>query len=81
MICSFSRGWATIYDWDKEEWLYADTLESTKTERPCIRCGRMPTRDGHDACLGYLDGVKNACCGHGVIRGYVQSHPNLTPLV
>jgi len=80
MICSFSRGWVVIYDWDKKEWLYVDTLESAKTERPCIRCGEMPTKEGYDACLGFLEGVKNACCGHGVTEEYIQCHPSLTPL-
>lgn len=23
------------------------------------------------ACLGYIDGAKSACCGHGVERAYV----------
>ena len=45
---------------------YCDTGESTSIERPCPRCGEMPTEEGHDACLGTLPGVVNACCGHGV---------------
>lgn len=38
---------------------------------PCIRCGKHPTPEGHDACLGQLPGVKYACCGHGVEHGYI----------
>lgn len=31
------------------------------------------TSEGHDPCLGTLDGVSNACCGHGVTEeAYVQ---------
>ncbi len=37
--------------------------------RECLRCGRMPTKDGYDACLGQLPGVTSACCGHGVEQG------------
>ena len=37
----------------------------------CKRCGEKPTADGHDACLGELEGVKHACCGHGVEDGYI----------
>ena len=38
---------------------------------PCKRCGRMPTKGGHDACLGELPGVQFACCGHGIEHGYM----------
>ena len=31
----------------------------------CPHCKRPPTKEGHDACLGTLKGVKYACCGHG----------------
>jgi hypothetical protein len=31
-----------------------------------LKCGKMPTPEGYDACLGYIDGVISACCGHGV---------------
>jgi len=47
---------------------YRDTDEEVDFDkaRPCPRCGRLPTPEGHDACLGTLPGVKSACCGHGV---------------
>lgn len=32
---------------------------------PCGNCGKRRTDEGHDACLGTLIGVMNACCGHG----------------
>lgn len=37
-------------------------------ERPrhaCAFCGDRATVEGHDPCLGTLEGVKAACCGHG----------------
>jgi len=50
------------------EFVYSDTKESTiKTHksRPCGKCGQFPTKEGHDNCLGELEDVMNACCGHG----------------
>lgn len=47
----------------------ADTWES----RPCGFCNKFNTVEGHDACLGTLPGVINACCGHGNTKeAYVQ---------
>lgn len=34
-------------------------------ERACAACGRMPSPEGHDACIADLPGVAFACCGHG----------------
>lgn len=31
----------------------------------CPECGLKRTPEGYDGCLGKLDGVMNACCGHG----------------
>lgn len=51
---------------DGGQWLYADTKTPTiGHDRPCGYCGKPNTREGHDACLGTLPGVRNACCGHG----------------
>lgn len=47
-------------------WVYSDTKESTDKEHLCIRCKKMPTKEGYDACLGFIPGVKSACCGHGI---------------
>ena len=44
---------------------YLDGTFLGEGKKPCARCGRFPTAEGHDACLGVLDGVLNACCGHG----------------
>jgi hypothetical protein len=63
VISSFIRGHEIRFK--SGQWLYADTGEPVEKERPCTRCGEMPTPEGHDACLGTLPGVKSACCGHG----------------
>lgn len=58
------------------EFVYSDTKESTvKTwrQRPCGKCGKFNTPEGHDACLGTLPNVINACCGHGNVKeAYIQ---------
>ena len=33
--------------------------------RACEHCGLMYGESLHDPCLGHLDGVVEACCGHG----------------
>ena len=39
----------------------------------CEHCGLNRTDEGFDGCVGKLEGVKNACCGHGDIStAYVQ---------
>ena len=48
-------------------WIYSDDKTPLEGhERPCTRCGRMPTPEGYDACLGHIEGVTSACCGHGI---------------
>ncbi len=71
-IRAFFRGHAVIYLDDEGEWLYEDTLESIAKaeERTCAKCGRFPTPEGYDACLGYLPGVGSACCGHGKAKAF-----------
>lgn len=74
MITSTLRGYQI--ELVNNEWIYSDTKEATATnwdKRPCGHCGMDNTPEGHDACLGTLPGVMNACCGHGDDRGaYVQ---------
>lgn len=56
-------------------WRYADTggLVSEDPDRTCGSCSRANRSDGHDACLGALPHVRNACCGHGLdCDAYVQ---------
>jgi len=40
----------------------------------CNKCNKPPTKEGHDGCLGVLQGnVRNACCGHGKnSQAYIQ---------
>ena len=52
-------------------WEYEDG-ESIKKERPCVRCGKPSTKDGHDHCIRNLPGVEYACCGHGIEDGYAK---------
>lgn len=66
------------YDATEENpWRYADNdeiyISDGKHERPCKRCGKMCTEEGHDACLGTIPGVYSACCGHGVGDPFVMT--------
>ena len=63
-VSTHERGHKTI-------WVYADTLEPVTGNRPCIRCGNLPTEEGYDACLGYIEGASSACCGHGITEPYI----------
>lgn len=66
MAAEHLRGHPIEYRADR--WVYCDTGEPTAETwqtRPCGHCGRHNTLEGHDACLGTLPGVINACCGHG----------------
>ena len=58
---------------ERETWVYADTHEDIDSaeERSCSRCGKYPTPEGYDACLGKIPGAKYACCGHGIGEAYV----------
>jgi hypothetical protein len=64
MITGTSRGWSIVFENDC--WLWSDNKEPITIERPCKRCGRIPTKEGYDACMGFVNGATSACCGHGV---------------
>ena len=52
----------------KGEWFFSKTKKSVKENYlglSCGYCGKKDTKEGHDGCIGVLDGVMNACCGHG----------------
>jgi len=72
MAYSYERGHKIIWLFDKQIWIYEDTKKKIGGKRPCIRCRKIPTKEGHDACLGKLKGVQFACCGHGVREGYIK---------
>jgi hypothetical protein len=65
MVKCGMNGHKIIYQDDA--WVYADTLEVTVgNPRDCYHCKRPDTEEGHDGCLGTLEGVMNACCGHNI---------------
>jgi len=64
--------------WDGEVFRYVDTGEEINEERPCAKCGKPPTPEGYDACIGHLPGAYSVCCGHGVERGYILWEPDIT---
>ena len=68
------RGHGIAFDFDGGQWIYKDTGAPTVgNDRPCGYCGRGRTATGHDGCLGTLPGVRNACCGHGIMdEAYIQ---------
>jgi hypothetical protein len=67
MIISYSRGNKIIYKNNK--WYYDDG-SIFNNSKPCKRCNKMPLENGEDACLGHIKGIENACCGHGIDKGY-----------
>jgi hypothetical protein len=74
MIKSKDRG--NDIEFINNAWVYSDTKETVAVNyknRPCGNCGKNYTEEGHDGCLGTLQGLMNACCGHGNIdETYVQ---------
>jgi len=66
-VTAHLRGWPCEY---VRGWRQADG-EQIAEDRECRRCGRKPTPEGYDACLGHIPGAKHACCGHGVKEGYI----------
>ncbi len=66
MITSSLKGHKIEHD--EGAWMFSDTKEPTVEtweDRLCGNCRLHKTSEGHDACLGTLPGVMNACCGHG----------------
>lgn len=56
-------------------WVYVSDGVPFESDRfrKCTHCQQFPLENGHDACLGTLIGVKNACCGHGNFKhAYIQ---------
>lgn len=79
MAYSYINGHKIFFYKDDEEIRYEDgelydTFKGQEKPnfRPCPKCGRLPTEEGHDGCLGSLPGVAFACCGHGVKKGYIK---------
>jgi hypothetical protein len=62
-------------EYKDSRWVFSDNGEPVRGgngERACVRCGELPTLDGHDACIANLPDVRAACCGHGVHTGYIS---------
>ena len=70
-VKSCSQGHEVEYDFDNDKWVYSDTKESIEIIRECTHCGCRPTTEGYDNCIGFLKGVKSACCGHGIDKPFV----------
>ncbi len=70
MVTSFSRGHRIYFRPLDDSWRYEDNDETLDGHRPCAFCGRNPTPEGFDACLGYVEGATSACCGHGMDERY-----------
>lgn len=70
MITSHCRGHIVYYD--GKDWRYQDDNTVCDDSRPCAKCGRMPTKDGYDACLGHIPEATFACCGHGIEETFVS---------
>jgi hypothetical protein len=70
------RGHPIRYCLERRTFVYVDNdqpVPDTWQDRPCAHCGLESTPEGHDGCLGALEGVTNACCGHGEPEtAYVQ---------
>ena len=72
-VRAYIRGHAMVYDTEQEAWVYEDTGEPYVDDRPCGYCGKARTPEGYDACIGYIPGAMNACCGHGMVHeAYIQ---------
>jgi hypothetical protein len=60
--------------WDGAAWRWADTNGLAPgwggTERPCPACGLTADENGPDPCLGWIEGLISACCGHEVEDAY-----------
>ena len=72
-MAASSHYYGNLVVWDEKDdtWHYEDG-ELADKPRPCPFCGRLPTSEGYDGCLGYIPGAWSACCGHGVETGYVM---------
>jgi hypothetical protein len=75
LVLLHTRGWPIVVFGDRRWRWESDGRfipQFSKRRTPCRFCGQAPTPEGHDPCLGTLDSVKNACCGHGAIPGYIS---------
>lgn len=80
MKTSYSRGHKIYYDINI--WRYVDNHKEISDSRPCKKCGKKPilhtsdTGNGIDACLGYIENIGGACCGHGIEESIIMKEVN-----
>ena len=82
MVTSYWRGNAIQWDEAQEVWVYTEdgVVVQADPNRRCGHCGLDNRADEHDPCLGQLEGVVNACCGHGRdAEAYVQFASRVRP--
>ena len=73
-ITSKWRGHDIVFDKECNLWRYVDTGVPTQ-EDPHRKCGHceLESSGDYDECIGFVIGVRNACCGHGEVKdAYVQ---------
>lgn len=78
-ITSHEYGNLTYTNDNGKHWYYCnDNTLAISCEKPyimnfrsCPKCGKMPTKEGYDPCLGHIEGAVNACCGHGLSEGFI----------
>ena len=72
---AFIRGHEIYYDCNTMAWRYKNTHKIVKDDDlECPRCNEKPV-DGVDFCLQGLKDcgfISDACCGHGVEKGYIK---------
>lgn len=61
----YSYDFGHLVEYHEGDWYYIDNHEPLAI-RACPRCGRPPTKEGYDPCIGHVKGAKSVCCGHGV---------------
>lgn len=72
MVYAYNNGNKIYYDESDCKWKYYedDTIVNNDNMKKCPVCNSQQTKEGYDACLGHLEGVMFACCGHGVQNPY-----------
>jgi hypothetical protein len=65
---AYIRGTRAVYRFKRWRWAEPpyEYIPVDLVKLPCTRCGRPPTREGYDACVGHVEGATSVCCGHGV---------------
>lgn len=77
MVKSFFRGHEAFLREDGN-WYYTDNNQIVDEKRECKLCGKSPTIEGFDSCIGHIDNAISACCGHGVCKPYIIKNKNIT---